>query len=247
MKQRLALSAGLVCLVCLVYVAPSLYRWWVGPARPVTPDTKTGPSSPRLLEKVPTPSPSARSSKSLVIAKEDDGTILLTRGHELPRRERDQVKPPERTAIPETPSNLVIPVEGIRPSELLDTFDDPRSGGRAHLALDIMAPRSTPILAATDGVIRHVLHSELGGLAIYQLGPRKKLCFYYAHLEDYARGLKEGDRVERGQVIGYVGSTGNAPDDAPHLHFAISRPGPGKGCWNGEPINPYPILSPSRE
>lgn len=147
---------------------------------------------------------------------------------------------------PKSPSparHLIVPVAGVEPEDLHDTFNDPRSGGRTHLALDIMAPHDTPVLAVTDGVVRRLFTSKQGGLTIYQFGPDEVYCYYYAHLERYADGLKEGDKVYRGQVLGYVGSSGNASPDAPHLHFSISKLGPEKRWWKGEPINPYPILS----
>ncbi len=139
--------------------------------------------------------------------------------------------------------SLVVPVAGVTPDDLRDSYTDPRSGGRTHLALDIMAPHGTPVLAVTDGVVQRLFSSAKGGLTIYQFGPDEVYCHYYAHLERYADGLKEGDVIRRGQVIGYVGSSGNASEDAPHLHFSISRLGPEKRWWKGEPINPYPILS----
>lgn len=139
-------------------------------------------------------------------------------------------------------SRLLIPVDGIQPDQLEDTYTQARSGGRVHNALDIMAPRNTPVLAATDGVIRRLFESKPGGTTIYQFGTRGIYCYYYAHLERYAPGLKEGDQVRRGDVIGYVGTTGNAPPGAPHLHFAIYELGPEKRWWEGEPVNPYPML-----
>lgn len=138
--------------------------------------------------------------------------------------------------------NLLIPVQGVKESDIYDSYDDARSGGRVHQALDIMAPRGTPVIAVSDGTIARLFESKLGGLTIYQFGPAQTHSFYYAHLDRYARGLKEGQEVKRGQVIGYVGSTGNASEDAPHLHFAIYRLGEQKRWWKGDPINPYPLF-----
>jgi murein DD-endopeptidase MepM/ murein hydrolase activator NlpD len=139
--------------------------------------------------------------------------------------------------------DLKIPVEGADEDDLRDTFADARGSGRAHEALDIMAPRNTPVLAADDGVIAKLFNSQGGGgITIYQFDPTETYCYYYAHLDRYASGLKEGQRVRRGDVIAYVGSTGNASPDAPHLHFAIFRMGLERQWWKGEPVNPYPVL-----
>jgi murein DD-endopeptidase MepM/ murein hydrolase activator NlpD len=137
--------------------------------------------------------------------------------------------------------DLEIPVKGIDGDDLRDTFTDAR-GSRAHEAIDIMAPRHTPVVAAEDGRIQKLFTSKAGGLAIYQFDRTDTFCYYYAHLDRYAEGLREGQQVRRGDVIGYVGSSGNASPDAPHLHFAIFRLTPDKKWWQGEPINPYPIL-----
>ena len=137
---------------------------------------------------------------------------------------------------------LMIPVQGIAASQLLDTFSDARSGGRVHDAIDIMAPAGTPVLAVADGTIEKLFDSERGGLTLYQFNPERTLAYYYAHLQGYAPGIAERQSVRRGQVIGYVGSTGNANPDAPHLHFAIFQLGPEQRWYEGTAINPYPLL-----
>lgn len=140
---------------------------------------------------------------------------------------------------------LVLPVDGVTADELRDHFDDPRGRGRRHHAIDILAPRNTPVLAVEDGTLaRLYLANGGGGIAIYQFDPTETYGYYYAHLERWADGLSEGDQVTRGQILGYVGTTGNAPPNTPHLHFAIWRLGPGKGRWNGAPINPYLVFQP---
>jgi len=139
--------------------------------------------------------------------------------------------------------NLEIPVEGVQPGALQDSFSQARDGTRQHEALDILAPRGTPVIAADDGTIVKLFYSERGGTTIYQFDPSEQYCYYYAHLDRYAEGLREGQSVTRGQVLGYVGTSGNAPPDTPHLHFAIFRLGPEKHWWQGEPINPQPLLS----
>ena len=138
--------------------------------------------------------------------------------------------------------NLAIPVDGIDEDDLRDTFSDAR-GGHAHEALDIMAPRNTPVLAVEGGTIQKLFTSKAGGFTIYQFDPSSTFSYYYAHLDRYADGLHEGQVVRRGDVIGYVGSSGNASPDAPHLHFAIFRLTPKRQWWKGEPINPYPVFT----
>ena len=128
-------------------------------------------------------------------------------------------------------------------SDLRNTFDDGRDGDkRGHEAIDIMAARGTPVLAADDGRIAKLFLSEPGGITVYRLDPSGQFAYYYAHLERYADGLAEGQTVRREAVLGYVGATGNASPDAPHLHFALFRLGPEKQWWKGEPINPFAYL-----
>ncbi len=137
---------------------------------------------------------------------------------------------------------LNMPVEGVRREQLTRQFTDARSGNREHEALDILAPRNTPVHAVEDGTIAKLFLSKAGGNTIYQFDPSGRYCYYYAHLERYADGLREGDAVQRGQVIGFVGTSGNAPENTPHLHFAIFRLTPEKHWWEGTAIDPYEIL-----
>jgi peptidoglycan LD-endopeptidase LytH len=138
---------------------------------------------------------------------------------------------------------LLVPVAGIDASALRSTFTDARGGGRRrHEALDIMAPRGTPVLAAVDGRIAKLFTSVAGGLTVYQFDPEENYSYYYAHLDRYEANLAEGKTVHRGEVLGYVGTTGNAQESAPHLHFAIFKLGPEKRWWEGEPIDPFPVL-----
>jgi murein DD-endopeptidase MepM/ murein hydrolase activator NlpD len=137
---------------------------------------------------------------------------------------------------------LTLPVQGIKREELRDTFNEMRGASRRHEALDVLAPRNTPVLAVEDGTIARLFLSEAGGITIYQYDPSSTYVYYYAHLERYADGLKEGDAVKRGQTIGYVGTTGNAPRETPHLHFAIFQMTDEKKWWQGTPIDPYSVL-----
>jgi len=140
-------------------------------------------------------------------------------------------------------STLQLPVLGVSANELQDTYTQARSGGRVHNAIDIRAPRGTGVIAAVDGTIRKLFTSRAGGLTIYEFDVNEERVYYYAHLDHYAAGIYEGLFVKAGTVIGYVGTTGNAPPDTPHLHFAIEVLPPTKEWWKGEPVNPYPLLA----
>jgi murein DD-endopeptidase MepM/ murein hydrolase activator NlpD len=138
--------------------------------------------------------------------------------------------------------DLALPVKGVQPDQLTRTFADRRSGGRTHEAIDILAPMNTPVVAVQDGTIAKLFLSKAGGITIYQFDPEERYCFYYAHLDHYAEGLQEGQKVKKGQVLGYVGVTGNAPKQTPHLHFAIFRLTEAKHWWEGTAIDPYDVL-----
>jgi murein DD-endopeptidase MepM/ murein hydrolase activator NlpD len=143
--------------------------------------------------------------------------------------------------IPST--KLLIPVEGVKPEQLIDTYTAARSEGRVHDAIDIPAPQNTPVLAAADGTIVKLFQSKPGGTAIYQLDPDNKTIYYYAHIDHYADGIAEGRSVRRGDTIAYVGDTGNAGPGNYHLHFSISIVSDPKRYWDGVNINPYPLLT----
>lgn len=138
--------------------------------------------------------------------------------------------------------DLLIPVAGVTPDQLRDSFYDSRSEGRVHEALDIMAPLGTPVLAAVDGAIMKLHQSGRGGIMLYQSDPSGIYVFYYGHLFRYADGISEGQKLKRGDVIGYVGDTGNAGAGNFHLHFGISKMSAAGRWYGGEPVNPYPLL-----
>jgi murein DD-endopeptidase MepM/ murein hydrolase activator NlpD len=146
------------------------------------------------------------------------------------------------------PAGLAVPVAGIKPSQLSDTFTQARAGGaRLHDAIDIMAPEGTPVVAAAEGTVEKLFNSPGGGgITAYVRSPDMRWTYYYAHLQSYAAGLAEGQKVKRGQLLGRVGYTGNANPAGPHLHFAINRMQPGEKWYNGSPINPYPLLAGKR-
>jgi murein DD-endopeptidase MepM/ murein hydrolase activator NlpD len=149
--------------------------------------------------------------------------------------------------LPPTPAEelaarqLVVPVRGVARSALKDTFGAVRGKGRSHRAIDIMAPYGTPVLAADEGRIEKITENRAGGLTLYQVDASGRFVYYYAHLSDYVEGLREGQLVKRGEVIGYVGSSGNAT--TPHLHFQAMVLADGKRWWGGEPVNPYAALA----
>jgi len=138
--------------------------------------------------------------------------------------------------------DLRMPVEGIKKADLVHSFGDRRGGDRLHEAIDIPAPRNTPVYAVEDGSIAKLFYSKAGGITVYQFDPGESYAYYYAHLERYAAGLKDGDRVKRGDVIGYVGTSGNAPPGTPHLHFAIFKLTDQKRWWQGTAIDPFDVL-----
>jgi murein DD-endopeptidase MepM/ murein hydrolase activator NlpD len=139
--------------------------------------------------------------------------------------------------------NLLIPVMGVKAAQLRDSFDQMRSAGRRHEAIDIMAPQATPVLAVTDGVVIRLFQSDKGGTTLYQLDPSGRYDYYYAHLMRYADGVVEGKELKRGDVIAYVGDTGDAGPGNFHLHFAISKLLSPRKWSGGEAINPYPLLT----
>ena len=136
---------------------------------------------------------------------------------------------------------MTPPIRGLARANLRDTFEDVHDGHK-HEAIDIMVPRGTPVRAVVSGTIRKLFLSKPGGNTIYQFDEMGAYCYYYAHLDGYAKGLREGMRVERGDVIGFVGSTGNADARTPHLHFAITELWPEKLWWKGKAVDPYPFL-----
>lgn len=143
---------------------------------------------------------------------------------------------------PDAPRPMIIPVAGVGRGAMRDMFDEVR-GNRRHEAIDILAPRGTPVIAADDGVVTKLFTSKPGGLTVYEFDPDQRFCYYYAHLDRYAPGLHEGQLLRQGEVLGYVGTTGNAPKDTPHLHFALIRLDADRRWWKGTYVNPYPLLA----
>ena len=236
-----------VFLLGLVAGALALYYflWRTGGLTPSHPLARTtadissgrGQIAPRVVSPPETPAALTPQPRATATAESPSDTSAVT--------------PP---AIPFTPlagftlgrEPLVMPVQGARATDLRDTFEDARGSARRHEAIDIPAPRGTSVVAAVDGSIEKLFTSKQGGLTVYEFDRDRGYCYYYAHLDRYAEDLKEKQLVRRGDRLGYVGSTGDASAEAPHLHFAIFRLGPEKQWWVGTPVNPYPFLLGAR-
>ena len=225
----------------------------VADASPAAPATRAAPAVVSGTAPFGAAAPQPLPAPPVPAAGEPAVAATLTDPHEAlvdaPVGNTTQTTPPSRLpgetpALPLPPGTppLLVPVRGVQPRQLSDTFTQSRGEGRRHDAIDIMAPRGTPVLAVADGRIEKLFLSKPGGRTIYQFDPAGRVAYYYAHLDAYAPLLSEGTQVKRGQVIGYVGSTGNASPDAPHLHFAIFLLGPEKRWWEGTAVNPYPLL-----
>ncbi len=149
---------------------------------------------------------------------------------------------PAPAAPPPDGPGLLVPVQGVAAASLVDTYEQARGQRRRHDGIDIMAPRGTPVLAASGGVVMKLFTSERGGTALYQLAPDRRTIYYYAHLDRYAPGMAEGRVLRRGEVLGYVGDTGDAGPGNYHLHFEVSTTEDPSKYWGGVPQNPYPLL-----
>jgi peptidoglycan LD-endopeptidase LytH len=158
------------------------------------------------------------------------------------RAASDEPVPPLGSAPAAHSGRLLVPVAGVRPEELVDTYSQARSGGRRHDAIDIPAPRGTRVLAAAGGSVLKLFRSEQGGITLYQLGTDRRTVYYYAHLDRYAPSIAEGMPLRQGETIGYVGDTGNAGAGNYHLHFEVSTTRDPTQYWGGTPANPYPLL-----
>jgi murein DD-endopeptidase MepM/ murein hydrolase activator NlpD len=212
----------------LVFLAVLL--WQTGMLR--TMNASAAPGRPQGSQTQPAQRPDTRRSRlSATPLNPPPAEVPNAAGQSLPDR-------------PLMQRRLIIPVQGVHAEDLRDNFNEMR-GGHRHEALDIIAPRGTPVLAADEGNVVKLFLSKPGGLTVYQFDDSQTYCYYYAHLDRYAAGLKEGTPLRKGDVLGYVGSSGNASPDAPHLHFAIFKLGPERRWWEGTPIDPYGFLTGS--
>jgi len=208
-------------------------------------DVPSAVSTPRLAERPAERLPSAAEGDVTDVPEvSKDGATAAPASAPVP----GPAPPAVATGLPDLEDlrgrRLELPVEGIDRKSLKDTFTEGRTG-HVHEAIDILAPRGTPIVAVEEGRIEKLFESKRGGLTVYQFDPSGRYCYYYAHLDRYASGLAEGQTVKRGQVIGYVGTSGNAAPQTPHLHFTIFKLASDKKWWQGVPINPFPVWAAS--
>jgi murein DD-endopeptidase MepM/ murein hydrolase activator NlpD len=235
--RRSALAAA--CAVALALAACD--------GQVITTVTPPRTAAPEASVQVPAPAPQAASSAPVATAEEAKASEEAPKvavagplpGPGAPVDVRNAGDAEGALLLQERP--LMVPVVGIPPASLMDNYEQKRGQG-LHEAIDIVAPTGTPVVAVDDGRIVKLFNSKPGGLTVYHFDPQGRLAYYYAHLASYAPGLKEGMEVKRGDVLGYVGSTGNADPKVPHLHFAIFKLGADKKWWQGDPINPFPAL-----
>ena len=232
-RTRVLLVAAVLFGAVAALVWYLSYHYWSQPVTPLRPPAQD-------VERLPTPAASPTPNATPDVSPSPSPT---------PDASPTPGASPQAQVLPSDPGSalasmpLLIPVEGIAPAQLQDTFKDARSEGRVHDAIDIIAPRGTPVLAATDGRVVKLLNSAKGGITLYQLAASDEhYVLYYAHLERYAEGLAEGHVARRGETLAYVGDTGNATPGNTHLHFQIYRVQDPKHFWTGENLNPYPLL-----
>lgn len=228
---KLAFAATCGFLVGMAVMAVLTLAFRAEPLRPAAIGVATGSAPPTAREDVrqvshDTPVPVAVPDATIADAprRSDDPPDLDDAVDDLRRRRLD------------------VPLRGVERSQLRGSFDERRGGSRRHEAMDLLAPRHTPVVAVEAGIIARLFTSKAGGITIYQFDPTTTYAYYYAHLGRYAEGLTEGATVARGQVLGYVGTSGNAPKDTPHLHFAIFVLDDDRRWWQGTPLDPFLVL-----
>lgn len=231
MRPKAERQLYVLCALLTCFCLGALTDWWLrdhvhlNPIRPTEVRLSTDTAERDEPVALATPTPRAQSATSSERA-------VSTAGSGLP----DPIEELHRHA-------LSVPIDGVDPESLKGSFAERRGGSHPHEAVDILAPRGTPVHAIEDGTIAKLFYSNAGGTTIYQFDPTGRFSYYYAHLDRYAAGLTEGQRVSRGDIIGYVGTSGNAPPGTPHLHFAVSELTPARKWWEGRPLDPYLVFS----
>jgi murein DD-endopeptidase MepM/ murein hydrolase activator NlpD len=214
--------------IFLAFCAGMVFAWWLqayGPPKPAPDDVAAD----------------ARLKPDAAIRK-SDATIAKPNGTSGPSRTGERPSSDAVGTSGDIPHRrLQVPIAGADVDSWKGAFYQ-RRDGRAHEAVDILAPRNTPVEAVDDGTVAKLFVSKAGGNTIYEFDPDGRLCYYYAHLERYADGLREGQPISRGQVIGYVGTSGNAPPDKPHLHFAVIQLNADRHWWQGQALDPYEVF-----
>jgi murein DD-endopeptidase MepM/ murein hydrolase activator NlpD len=229
MKRRTRRASWLPLFLVAIFFAGGATGWW---ARART----AAPSQATLLNPPSVPDTSSG------VKPTDVPRSVPTTGEITPPLPETVVDPNVISAL--RSAHLQLPIDNATVEALRGQFGDARDGGaRGHEAVDIMAPRNTPIHAVDAGTIAKLFQSRAGGTTIYQFDPSQRFCYYYAHLQAYAPGLHEGQQISRGEVIGFVGTSGNAPPNAPHLHFAIFELNASRHWWEGTAIDPYPAFT----
>ena len=234
--------AGVVCIAVALYAGgtlrpPSRSLTVAIPNRQPVPDT-SAVNVPQKAMTPPDPAPASRAQAKLPPPPDLPAQANLSHGS----ADREITNEQQQDWQTLGSRHLELPVEGADATRLVNTFEDARDG-HPHEALDIMAPAGTSVLAADEGNVVKLFTSKLGGLTVYQFDDSQTWCYYYAHLQRYAKGLKEGTLLRKGERLGYVGSTGDANANAPHLHFAIFKLGPEKHWWKGTAIDPFPLFA----
>jgi murein DD-endopeptidase MepM/ murein hydrolase activator NlpD len=239
----LGAAAMLLLVVLVVWAVP---RWLprgglvirVGPAAPAPERAASGSAAP-----APAPGTVAPAPASEAPAEQPDTARAPTASASAPAAEQpDTAQVPTASAPAAAAEQLLVPVQGVRPSQLTDTYSQARGQGRVHDAIDIPAARGTPVLATAEGTVLKLFQSARGGVTLYELGRDRRTIYYYAHLDRYAAGLSEGKALRQGDVIAYVGNSGNAGPGNYHLHFEVTTTADPRRYWAGTPQNPYPLL-----
>ena len=253
--MALSPRARVSLLAATLLLALAALIWYLSkasptPVTPITPPAATSELPAATGDANPSASPAATiaptesaQSQNVSTSVEPSTSPTGTPAPAAPQTTPAPVSSADAHATSSASAQLVVPVAGVRPEQLQDTYTQSRSEGRTHNAIDIMAARNTPVLAATDGTIIKLFNSERGGITLYQLGTDQRTVYYYAHLERYADGITENRFARRGEIIGYVGDSGNAGRDNCHLHFSIWTVSDPKRFWEGENVNPYPLLT----
>jgi len=237
----LGLAIGALCIGAALWSTGRLQTAYLPPWLQRVPASPPTPAVPQAGSAEPLPSPPVPPPEGVPPAPAQGAA---DRAATEPGAASSAATTPATTPATLHPSaelHLGMPLAGIDASKLADTFHDARAG-HMHEALDIPAPRGTPVLAVAEGNVAKLFTSKQGGLTVYQFDNTQQYAFYYAHLDKYAPGLKEGMLLRKGDTLGYVGTTGDAPKNAPHLHFAVFKLGPDHNWWQGTALNPLPML-----